>query len=172
MKRFLAFALTLILMLSLCACGNDSTGGSGDTAGGNNTPTGSNTPTGGNTPTGSGDPTNNADPTDPSNGGSQETGYVGTWKVIPPDSNSFPPLYLVLNEDGTAGYGAKLDKLSPYFWYECEEEGVQEGTMELAREDNMGYGDKFYLTEDGTIYLETNLRVGDRSYDHITFERV
>lgn len=108
MKRFLAFALALILMLSLCACGNDSTGGSGDTAGGNNTPTG------GNTPTGSGDPTNNADPTDPSNSGSQETGYVGTWKVIPPDSNFFPPLYLVLNEDGTAGYGAKLDKLSPY----------------------------------------------------------
>ena len=160
MKRFLAFALALILILSMCACGKDSANDSGDAAGGNITPTGS------------GDPTNNTDPTEPSNGGSQETGYVGTWKVIPPDSNPFPPLYLVLNEDGTAGYGAKLDNLSPYFWYECDEEGVQEGTMELAHEDNMGFGNKFYLTEDGALYLEKNLSVGDRSYDHITFERV
>ena len=165
MKKILAFVLVLILVLSMCACGNDSAEGSGDAAGGTTAPTSDGSPN-------STDPTDPADPTDPSDSGTQQTGYVGTWKVIPPDSNSFPPLYLVLNEDGTAGYGAKLDNLSPYFWYECEEDGVQEGTMELAREDNMGYGDKFYLTEDGTLYLEKNLSVGDRSYDHITFERV
>lgn len=102
----------------------------------------------------------------------EETGYVGTWKVIPPDSNSFPPLYLVLNEDGTAGYGAKLESLEPHLWYESDADDAVDNQMELSREDNVGYGKVFYLTEDGRIYMEINLSVGDRSYDHIYFERM
>lgn len=155
MKRILALALALVIVLSLCACGSSSAGNTGETP---------------NAPAGNNDSTDNATP-DSTGSNTEETGYVGTWKVIPLDDNSFPPLYLVLNEDGTAGWGAKLDKLQPYFWYECEREDAQEGQMELAREDNMGYGDIFYLTEDGRLYMEKNMSVEDRSYDHIYFER-
>ena len=100
----------------------------------------------------------------------QGTGYVDTWKVIAPDDN-FPPLYLVLYEDGTAGWGAKLDNLEPRIWYACEEDDAKEGQMELSSEDNKGYGNDFYLTEDGKLYMEINLSVGGKSYDHIYFER-
>lgn len=155
MKKILALMLSLVMILSLCACGNTSAGDNGDAV--------------------QNDPADNVGSVEgegtAENNGEQETGYVGTWKVIPPDDNPFPPLYLVLNEDGTAGWGAKLDNLSPRIWYECEEDDAKEGQMELSREDNKGYGDDFYLTEDGTIYMETNLTVGENSYDHIYFER-
>ena len=144
MKKFLAMVLVLVFALSLCAC--------------DNTPADNGTNNGGAT---------NGDSVSDNN---QGTGYVDTWKVIPPDK-SFPPLYLVLNEDGTAGWGAKLDNLSPRIWYECEEDDAKEGQMELSREDNKGYGDDFYLTEDGKIYMEVNLSVGDKTYDHVYFER-
>lgn len=155
MKKILALMLSLVMILSLCACGNTSAGDNGDAvlnASADN----------GGSAEGEGTAENN---------GEQETGYVGTWKVIPPDDNPFPPLYLVLNEDGTAGWGAKLENLDPRIWYECDEDDAKEGQMELSREDNKGYGDDFYLTEDGTIYMETNLTVGENSYDHIYFER-
>lgn len=156
MRKILALSLALIIVLSLCACGNTSAGdGDGTTP---SAPTGNSGSADGAGSNSSGDST-------------QDTGYVGTWKVIPPDSNSFPPLYMVLNEDGTAGWGAKLDNLQPRIWYECEESDAKEGQMELSREDNKGYGDDFYLTEDGKIYMEINITVGDNSYDHIYFER-
>lgn len=150
MKKLIALALSLVMLLSLCACG----AAPADDA---NTPSDSN-------------PGSNA-PAEDADAPKQETGYVGTWKVIPPDDNPFPPLYLVLNEDGTAGWGAKLENLQPRIWYECDEEDAKEGQMELSREDNKGYGDHFYLTEDGKLYMETNLTVGENSYDHIYFER-
>lgn len=155
MKKFLAFTLVLTLLLALCACGNAPADNGSKATNGTNAANGTNDPVG---TTGS------------AAAESQETGYVGTWKAIAPDSNSFPPLYMVLYEDGTAGWGSKLDNLQPYFWYESEGEG-HEGEMELAREDNMGYGNIFYLTEDGTIYMDINLSVGENSYDHIYFER-
>ncbi len=154
MKKILALALVLIVVLSLCACGNTSDGADEPTK----APTGN---------SGSADGTSS----DSSDDSTQDTGYVGTWKVIPPDSNSFPPLYMVLNEDGTAGWGAKLDNLESRIWYECEESDAKEGQMELSREDNRGYGNDFYLTEDGKIYMEINLTVGNNSYKHIYFER-
>lgn len=150
MKKILATALALIFALSLSACGNTSAGDADKTS----NPSVDNSSSVGGTASNS----------------SQETGYVGTWKVVPPADN-FPPLYLVLNEDGTAGWGAKLDNLSPRIWYECEEDDAREGQMELSREDNRGYGDDFYLTEDGKIYMEVDLSVGDNSYDHVYFER-
>lgn len=144
MKKFLTMVLVLVFVLSLCAC--------------NNTPADNGTNNGGAT---------NGDSVSDNN---QDTGYVGTWKVIPPDK-TFPPIYLVLNEDGTAGWGTKLDNLSPRIWYECDEDDAKEGQMELSREDNKGYGDDFYLTEDGKIYMEVNFSVGDKTYDHLYFER-
>lgn len=155
MKKILALLLALIVVLSLCACGNTSSGDADQTP---------------NASSGNGDSADGTGPDSPDDS-TQETGYVGTWKVIPPDSNSFPPLYMVLNEDGTAGWGAKLDNLQPRIWYECEEADAKEGQMELSKEDSRGYGDDFYLTEDGKIYMEINLTVGDNSYDHIYFER-
>ena len=155
MKKIIALMLSLIMLLSVCACGapaNDA-----------NTPSDSNP--------GNNAPADDAGNADAPSEAEQETGYVGTWKVIPPDDNPFPPLYLVLNEDGTAGWGAKLENLDSRIWYECDEEDAKEGQMELSREDNKGYGNDFYLTEDGTIYMEVNLSVGENSYDHIYFER-
>ena len=144
MKKFLTMLLVLVFVLSLCAC--------------NNTPADNGTNNGGAT---------NGDSVSDNN---QDTGYVGTWKVIPPDE-PFPPIHLVLNEDGTAGWGTKLDNLSPRIWYECDEDDAKEGQMELSREDNKGYGNDFYLTEDGKIYMEINYSVGDKTYDHLYFER-
>ncbi len=155
MKKILALILSFVVVLSLCACGADPAENAGDSSViGNDPAEGANTPT---------------DSVDDNK--SEETGYVGTWKVIPPDDNPFPPLYLVLNEDGTAGWGAKLENLAPRIWYECDEADAKEGQMELSREDNKGYGDDFYLTEDGKLYMEVNLTVGDNSYDYVYFER-
>ena len=154
MKKIIALLMCLVMVLSLCACGAnpaDNAGTSSDSAVENQ------------------DSNTLVDSADTDK--SEETGYVGTWKVIPPDENDFPPLYLVLNEDGTAGWGAKLDNLDARIWYECDEEDAKEGQMELSREDNKGYGDDFYLTEDGKIYMEVNLNVQGRSYDHVYFER-
>lgn len=100
----------------------------------------------------------------------QGTGYVGTWKVVALDDN-FPSFHLVLNEDGTGGWGVNLDNLSPRIWYECEEEDAKEGQMELSREDEKGNGNDFYLTEDDKICIEISMSIGDKSYDHIYFER-
>ena len=154
MKKLIAMTLCLVMVLSLCACGADPADNAGTPSDSAVENQDSNTP---------------ADSVD--NSQSEETGYVGTWKVIPPDENGFPPLYLVLNEDGTAGWGAKLDNLDSRIWYECDEEDAKEGQMELSREDNKGYGDDFYLTEDGKIYMEVNLNVQGRQYDHVYFER-
>ncbi len=160
MKKILATALALILALSLSACGDTSDGDADKT---------SNPSVNDSSAVDSSDVDSSA-VDDATSNSSQDTGYVGTWKVVPPDEN-FPPLFLVLNDDGTAGWGAKLNDLSPRIWYECEEDDAKEGQMELSREDNRGYGDDFYLTEDGNIYMEVNLKVGDVSYDHIYFER-
>lgn len=160
MKRILAMALAFVVVLALCACGAASTDGAADTTAAVDT---TDAPA---------DTTAAAETTaaigDSSDG---KLGYVGTWKVIPPSDDPFPPLFLVLNEDGTAGWGAKLDNLAPRIWYECDEADAKEGQMELSREDNKGYGDDFYLTEDGKLYMEVNLSVGENSYDHVYFEK-
>lgn len=164
MKKILALVIAFLFALSLFACSTPT----GDNADNATTPTGNNAGTTTN-PTGS-----NSDTTTTPTDGNTDNGEIslfGIWKVIPPDGNSFPPLYLVLNEDGTAGWGAKLDNLEPHIWYECDDYDAEEGQMELSREDNRGYGDMFYLTEDGKIYMEVNLRVGDNTYDHIYFEK-
>lgn len=98
------------------------------------------------------------------------TGYVDTWKVVSEDEN-FPTFYLVLNEDGTGGWGNDLDNLSPRIWYECEEDDAKEGQMELSREDKKGNGNDFYLTEDDKICIEIKMSIGDKSYDQLYFER-
>lgn len=155
MKKILALALALIVVLSLCACGNTSAGSADNTPAGNNAPAGDN-----GSSDGAGDST------------SQGTGYVGTWKVIPPDDSPFPPIILILNEDGTGSWGTKLDKMEARVWYEDELNDEQEGAIEVAREDTIGYGNDAYITEDGKLYMEYNLTVnGDKSYDHLIFER-
>lgn len=157
MKKILALTLALILVLSLCACGNTSAGSANNDPAGNNAPAGDSAPAGDN---------------DAGSSTSQETGYVGTWKVVPPDDEPFPPFIMILNEDGTGSWGTKLDKMEPRFWYEDEKNDEQEGAIEVAREDNMGYGNDAYIMEDGRLYMEFSLTVnGDKSYDHLIFER-
>ncbi len=153
MKKILAWILSLVVVLSLCACG-------ADPAGSENTPA--------EPSVNSNDPTDGANIPEDSvdNNKSEETGYVGTWKVIPPDDNPFPPITLVINEDGTATWNGE-----PRFWYDSLDPKEPEGAIEIAREDNMGYGDDAYITEDGKLYMEKNMTVGDNSYDHIYFER-
>lgn len=150
--------LSMLLVFSLCACGEDpASNNRGDAGVGNNAgdPTNS-----------SNDPTHGVGTSDPTSSGNQETGYVGTWKVIPPDDNPFPPITLVINEDGTATYNGE-----PRFWYDSLDPDEPEGAIEIAREDNMGYGNDAYITEEGKLYYEINLTVGENSYDHILFER-
>lgn len=158
LKKFLAALLSMLLVFSLCACGEDPSSNNGG-----NADVGKNVEDSVNS---SNDPTDGAGTSDPSNSGDQETGYVGTWKVIPPDDNPFPPYTLVINEDGTATVNGE-----PHFWYESLDPKEPEGAIEIAREDNMGYGNDAYITEEGKLYYEINLTVGENSYDHILFER-
>lgn len=170
MKKILALLLALIMVLSLCACGTDSKTNNDKTPAGSSDSTNDSTENGDDAsePSDStNDPTGDSgESTEPSGSGSEETGYVGTWKVIPPDSNPFPPITLVINEDGTATWNGE-----PRLWYESLDPKEPEGAIEIAREDNVGYGDDAYITEDGKLYLEKNLTVGENSYDHIYFER-
>lgn len=160
MKKILALTLSLAVILALCACGANPAG---------NADAPSTSPS--TAPSATENKESNTATQPAETNKNEGVSYVGTWKVIPPDSNSFPPLYLVLNADGTAGYGAKLNNLAERIWYVDEDEDAKENQMELSREDNKGYGDDFYITEDGKLYLETNLRVGDNTYDHIYFEK-
>lgn len=158
MKKILTLALSLIVILSLCACGSTSIEKDDDEP--KNTPTFSNDPTDGN------DSTDSTDAPDSPDSGTQETGYIGSWKVIPPDDNPFPPITLVINADGTAIWNKETK-----FWYESPNPNAKEGSIQIAREDNMGYGNDAYIMDDGTLYLDINMTVGDNSYDHLIFER-
>jgi len=162
MKKILALTLALIFALSLCACGSTGAGGTNETP---TAPAGNSDPTDGASAS-TDTPIENNDPTD-----GADTGYVGTWKAIAPDSNPFPPITVILNEDGTGSWGTKADKMEPRFWYDSEDDDAKEGQIEIAREDTIGYGHDAYITEDGKLYVQINITVGDNTYDHILFEK-
>ena len=140
MKKLLVLLLVLVLAFSFAACGSDN----GENGGDNSTPTAN---TGNNN----------------SNGGEEQTGYVGTWKKENTADAPFK-MTLVLNADGTGKMGNDLTRKET-------EDGKIEIT--LIYDDDLGEGDAKvgYITESGTLWLEMDMQVEGTKYDHIEFKR-
>ena len=101
---------------------------------------------------------------------SQETSYVGTWVYKEETSQGPFVMTLVINEDGTATRTVGKN-VKNYVWYVDEASDTVEGSIEIADEDKVGYGNDAYIMEDGKLYYEVNYKILDNSYDHLIFER-
>jgi len=152
MKKILALMLILIAIFAFCSCGGNSNGDADKNDDSSSSIINST----------ENDTTN----TNSSNEKKEETGYVGSWIHKKTADEPFE-MKLTINADGTVKWFANQE----YFWYEDEDEDAREGGIELAREDNMGYGDDAYLTEDGKLCIEKSTKIGDKSYEQIIFER-
>ena len=161
MKRLLTLMLALVMLLALCACGDD--------AGGQTSATPSDTVED------NGDTTQATDSSSPSSDNdtdadTEETGYVGTW-IYEKQTDKGPfKITLVINENGTATrtVGKTVTSL---IWYEDADSDHGEGAIEIASEGKQGYGDDAYITEDGKLYLESSGTILDEPYDHLIFDR-